>query len=176
MFEIAFDYRFEAAHRFTKSRAYKCATPHGHSWRARLELVSHSDQLNDAEMVVEFSQLKRRWKSLVTSTLDHSFFANHEDPILEALLEHIPELRLLRFPGDPTTELLASLLFAKANAFLRAEGQTDSVEVQAVHIRETETNSVRCRALPSWLADGSVGGYRGWWSDPDPESRLFERA
>lgn len=171
MFHLAFEYRFEAAHRFTKSCAESCATPHGHSWRARLELESVSDKLDEADMVVEFARLKKSWKALVDGTLDHSFFAHFEDPILPALREHIPALRELLFPGDPTTELLAALLFCKAMRFVEEEGLDGRVRVAAVHVQETETNSVRCDHLPFWLEGGVVNGCDGWWTEGDPAAR-----
>ena len=171
MFELSFTYRFEAAHRFVKSCPDSCATPHGHTWRARAELCAISPDLDKADMVVEFGRLKGRWKALLDQTLDHSWLTNVNDPILPALDEHIAGLRVVRFPGDPTTELLAALLFVKMEAFLDAEDLCDRVKLQAIHVQETETNSVRCHGRPPWADGGIVHGYRGWWSTPDPADR-----
>lgn len=176
MFELSFTYRFEAAHRFTKSCPDSCATPHGHTWRARAELRSTTADLDATDMVVEFARLKGRWKALLDKTLDHSWLTNVSDPILPALTEHIPGLRAVHFPGDPTTELLAALLFVKMEAFLDAEGLAERVTLKAIHIQETETNSVRCVARPPWAAVGVVNGFSGWWSTPDPDDRHCDPA
>jgi 6-pyruvoyl-tetrahydropterin synthase len=188
VFELRFEYRFEAAHRFTKTASVACMTPHGHSWYAGLTLQSIAP-LNTHEMVVEFGTIKKHWKQFLQEVADHSFFHHAEDPILKSLWEHVPEFRSLPFPGDPTTELIAACFLRKAFAMgvgktlslmeqsLRLQKLEDQFEV-GVEIVETPTNLVALR--PKSLSDlqklvPSLGQFEGWWDDPSLEARWIRR-
>lgn len=188
MFELRFEYRFEAAHRFTKTASIPCMTPHGHTWRAALKVQS-SHPLNATEMVQEFGTLKSNWKTFLKQVADHSYLHHAEDPILESLWRHVPEFRSLPFPGDPTTELISACFLRKAYAM--GVGRTLSAFEQSlrrqkleadfdlsVEITETETNRV------SLHADGledlkriapSIARFEGWWDDPNPDARWIRR-
>jgi 6-pyruvoyl-tetrahydropterin synthase len=177
MFEMSFRYKFEAAHRFTKSCADSCATPHGHTWSAELLVRSVLDGLDGNDMVVEFAKVKSRWKVLLDKVLDHSYLSNVNDPILPSLRTHIPKLRLMPFPGDPTTELLATLLFNKASKFIEADNLSGVLKVQSIQIQETPTNGITYFGDCVDLVDGSFCGYTGWWNSFDPYDRtIFEKA
>jgi 6-pyruvoyltetrahydropterin/6-carboxytetrahydropterin synthase len=171
MFKMEFTYRFEAAHRFTKSCKESCATPHGHTWYGTLEL-SGSDKLNQADMLAEFALAKKGWKETIDKTFDHSFLANSEDPLLPHLKQILPEVRLVLFPGDPTTELIAALLHRKAQKIIASIGLQDLLCVEAVTIQETPSNTVVYKDKVGFLpADGIINGYTGWWNDERPEAR-----
>ena len=175
MFEVSFQYRFEAAHRFIKSASIPCMTPHGHSWRVFLRIFS-SQPLNTNEMVEEFSLLKGAWKRFIKETVDHSFFHHCEDPILPALREHIPQFRSLPFPGDPTTELIAACFLRKAQAIGVASGLSDPncpLNI-AVEIQETQTNRVTLSLANLEDLDSlapTLCSHIGWWDDADLEAR-----
>ncbi len=173
MYSLAFTYRFEAAHRFTCTSSEKCMTPHGHTWRATLYLRGTSSALNANAMVAEFSAVKKGWKALLDETLDHSFFAHHQDPLLAAMQKEVPNLRVVLFPSDPTTERLAELLATKAQAMLTLlpDETRTSVEVAAVEVIETETNRVRFDVDKGQKLPSVVEGCEGWWSNPDPTRR-----
>jgi len=190
-FRLAFRYRFEAAHRFTQSCADSCATPHGHTWQAQAIFASPSLMLGLDDMVMEFSQLKRAWKTFITETVDHSFLHHHKDPLLPALREHIPGFRGLPFPGDPTTELIAALFFAKLTTMhgaLRTSSHHPHhhhrhhhpgswPEPVSVVIRETPTNQVTFRGDTTQamaLLTRIDEEYNGWWRDPDPGARSLQ--
>lgn len=126
-------------------------------------------------MVVEFSDLKRAWKSFIQGTVDHSFLHHMSDPILPALKAAIPKFRGLPFPGDPTTELISALFFAKLEAMHSVTAAAAVIRPVSVLIRETPTNSVTFRrgqqaALLSRLNEK----YNGWWTSADPEARHLE--
>jgi 6-pyruvoyl tetrahydropterin synthase/QueD family protein len=137
---LSFRYRFEAAHRFTDASS-KCSTPHGHSWWVSLQL-KHSAQDIDLEknFAADFKDLKRGWKTFIDEELDHFFFLNSEDPLGPMLLSMDPNIRLKKTPGDPTTELLASLFFKKAEELFK---NVDFIQVDSILLEETPTNSVR---------------------------------
>lgn len=173
MFTLTFRYKFEAAHRFTKSCAFSCATPHGHTWYATATIRALTQKLAADDMVVEFGKLKKQWKVLIDEVFDHSFMHNVTDPLLDAIKLHVPHARLMPFPGDPTTELIAILLHAKMTKFIEANKLLDLVAVHSVKIDETPTNSVTWEGAlhPSIGIDGEVAGYDGWWSSADPLDR-----
>jgi len=171
--ELKFRYRFEAAHRFTSTASPSCMTPHGHTWYATLHLQSLK-ALNQDGMVVEFARAKSFWKTLITDTFDHSYMCHHQDRVTETLIAVHPEARVLRFPGDPTTETIALLLFAKAETSIAHEKLAELVRVRGVTIEETPTNSLYC---PREYFQENIGRYQnasGWWTSADPRDRSFQ--
>ena len=188
-FVLSFRYRFESAHRFTRSCADSCATPHGHTWFAEAFFNAPGTELGADDMVMEFSQLKKSFKRFITETVDHSFMHHFEDPILPALREFIPQFRGLPFPGDPTTELIAALFFAKVqtmHAHLHMSVPNAIwPNLSEMLVQETPTNGIRFRLPPqSPSASTPLGGrllgkinseFEGWWQDPNPESRHIKR-
>lgn len=172
---LRFKMRFESAHRFVLASSPKCQTPHGHTWWVTLEVGSKSSTLNDESMVVEFSKIKSVWRSFVDETVDHSFFYNSKDPLIESMQKHIPNFRGLEFPSDPTTELISALFFIKAEAILAGLPQTlrDQLFVQSIIIDETPTNSVVCDKS-SLLLNSLRQKYRSdraWWNCSDASAR-----
>lgn len=176
LFRVSFKYRFEAAHRFTKSCADSCATPHGHTWYAKAVFQANEESLGADEMVMEFSELKRAWKRFIQDTADHSFMHHFEDPILPALRAAIPKFRGLPFPGDPTTEMIAALFFAKLEAMHRQINNPQDLRPVSVVIRETPTNTVSFKVGQSAkLLEKLDREYTGWWQSADPEARELSR-
>lgn len=137
---LNFRYRFEAAHRFTDASS-KCSTPHGHSWWVTLSL-SHEASAVDLEnnFATDFKDLKKEWKVFIDEELDHFFFANSEDPLITSLNNIDPNLRIKKTPGDPTTEVLASLFFKKAESIFK---NNSLIRVDSILLEETLTNSVK---------------------------------
>lgn len=171
-FGFDFRYKFEAAHRFTKSCFDSCATPHGHTWYATLKVsADRNDQFKKTEMVAEFATMKRQWRKLIDDTFDHSFMVNAEDPLIKPLVEILPGARLIEFPGDPTTELIAMLLLHKMKVILAEAARTapelDGLRIDAVVVEETPTNTVTCRSSQCIPSSGEYRGFVGWWCLPD---------
>lgn len=168
---LRFRYRFEAAHRLMESPNSACATPHGHTWYATLELKANSAKLNEQSMVLDFSQLKKDWKLFIDQTVDHSFMVNEKDPLIESLLEIHPHSRLLTFSGDPTTELIALSFFSKCVAMVEQGDLKELVSVQSILIEETPTNSISCDRNFFNEAVSQLGTKSRWWNSPDPLTR-----
>jgi 6-pyruvoyltetrahydropterin/6-carboxytetrahydropterin synthase len=179
VFHLSFSYRFEAAHRFTLSCEDSCATPHGHTWRAKAVFKADGANLAGDDMVMEFSKLKSSWKRFIQDRADHSFFHHYKDPILPALKEFIPKFRGLPFPGDPTTELIAALFYAKLcvmHETVKAEAGAPVPHPAAVVIRETPTNTVTFRAgAHQALLEAINAKYAGWWQTADVGASNCER-
>ncbi|MEM7646217.1 MAG: 6-carboxytetrahydropterin synthase [Pseudomonadota bacterium] len=172
--QIEFRYRFEAAHRFLSTDSKPCMTPHGHSWHATLGLEFIGQSLNASQMTVEFSEIKKDWKKLIQENLDHSYLHNINDPIVEVLKSGNAEPRLLPFPGDPTTEIIALFLFSKMDRIIQAGPYKDQVQVCSIGIEETTTNKIVCSR--TFFADqiAQYENYQGWWHSTDVADRSFK--
>ena len=116
--------------------------------------------------------LKSAWKAF-TSVVDHSFFYNTKDPLAAAMKEHIQDFRGLPFPGDPTTEMIATLFLCKARKML--EPYRKQVAVEAVCIEETPVNSVEISTNSAIFTatEKHLDKYNAWWNDADPTVRNF---
>ncbi len=167
-----FRYRFEAAHRFLNSASPSCMTPHGHTWHATLHLKSLRP-LNTENMVVEFSKVKAFWKELLSDVFDHSYLCNSQDPLLEVIWASNPNARLMRFPGDPTTEMISLLLFRKCDLVLQASHLKDAVKVSGITVEETPTNSIQCSREFYMENIGPYEKNLSWWNTTEVTNRDF---
>lgn len=184
-FLISFQYRFESGHRLSKATAGTCMTPHGHSWHAKAIFGSSASLLNAEDMVIEFALLKKGWKSFIHETADHSFFHHWQDSLLPSLTDLIPDFRGLPFPGDPTTELVAALFFAKISAMheelcktLPTLGdETPLPKPTAIVIQETLTNTIELQSGPALqsLLNRLNENFEGWWQVADPLARHLQK-
>lgn len=170
--EMKFRYRFEAAHRFVNSASPACMTPHGHTWHATLHLQSLKN-LNDENMVVEFSKVKAFWKVLLNDVFDHSYLCNAQDPLIETIIAANPEARLMRFPGDPTTEMISLLLFHKCELALQQSTLTQFVKVSGITVEETPTNSIFCSREFYTENIANLKTPNCWWTSTEVASREF---
>ena len=105
-----------------------CKHPHGHN--AVVEVDVRTDRLDNRNMVVDFSDIKRVVKGWIDRELDHKMILRHDDPLvkpLEALGEPI-----YKIDSNPTVERIAKLIFDKA--------KENGVDVTAVRVWETPTS------------------------------------
>jgi 6-pyruvoyltetrahydropterin/6-carboxytetrahydropterin synthase len=170
---LEFTYRFEAAHRFLKSNSIPCMTPHGHTWYATMTVQFQGQALNQSQMSVEFSQVKKQWKQLIQETFDHSYMHNINDPVVEVLNTSDFSPRLLPFPGDPTTEIISLFMFNKMEKLIQASEFAEQVTLQSVKLQETPTNTVVCDRS---FYHSEISGFTrtsGWWQSLDPLDRSF---
>lgn len=170
---IEFTYRFEAAHRFLKSSSEQCMTPHGHTWYATLGLKFVGSALSDSQMTVEFGAAKKQWRSLIQETFDHSYMHNINDPVAETLLQTATNVRLIPFPGDPTTELISLFLFNKMETLFKSSSFGQDVEVDFIKVQETPTNSIICNRSFYLKEIQNFQQQSGWWTSSDTKDRSF---
>tara|TARA_B100001248_G_scaffold261746_1_gene254047 strand:- start:52087 stop:52602 length:516 start_codon:yes stop_codon:yes gene_type:complete len=166
--KIIFRRRFEAAHRFYEkaNRSSKCAQPHGHSWFVEACISKEKPELHSAtNMLKSFEELKTKWHAWIDQHVDHAFFVNSKDPLLNFLREDNPEGRLLVTPGDPTTEILAVLFKAKLAAFL--DELKEDYYVTSMKIEETPTNAVVFDGNPQNYIDENKIDTEKWWLKAD---------
>jgi len=178
---LKFRYRFEAAHRFLSAHAPSCQTPHGHTWFATaLFRLKESESLDRSAMATEFGAVKKNWKVFISEVADHSYFHHENDPIVETLVRETPHSRLLPFPTDPTTEMIAGLFALKLQSMHKAALPNSKVEAVGVHIQETPTNSILFKfapdgSAPIWLQD-QLKHHRGWWNSSVTDDRSIMRS
>jgi 6-pyruvoyltetrahydropterin/6-carboxytetrahydropterin synthase len=103
---------FDAGHRLLGYPG-KCASPHGHTFRA--ELIVEGDQLDPCGLLVDFAELKATIKRWVDDRWDHAFLINSEDRALSAAFATVTEAKVFAFPSvNPTAEAMARMLFCIA--------------------------------------------------------------
>lgn len=181
---LKFRYRFEAAHRFLSADAPSCQTPHGHTWYATaIFRFRESEGLDRSAMAAEFGEVKKKWKTFISDVADHSYFHHEKDPIVQTLIRETPHARLLPFPTDPTTEMIAGLFAMKLQAMHKATLPNSKVDVVGVHIQETPTNSILFKfsvdengiigTPPAWLRD-QLKHHQGWWNSSAVDDRSIK--
>ena len=175
MLKTSFRYRFEAAHRFLGSASKACTTPHGHTWYATLSLKFTGSSLNSNAMTADFALLKKPWRELLQNTFDHSYLHHWQDPLVEALKSCQPDARLVPFPEDPTTEMVAIFLFHKMDQIFRASPMKDLVSVESIKVEETETNHVECQRDFYLQEIERYKNFTGWWNSENTDDRSFSK-
>ena len=105
-----------------------CKHPHGHNAVAEIDVRSGS--LDNRNMVVDFSDIKRVIKGWIDAEIDHQMILRHDDPLVEPLRKLGEPIFIV--DTNPTVEHLAKLIydFAKSQGFL----------VEVVRVWETPTS------------------------------------
>jgi 6-pyruvoyltetrahydropterin/6-carboxytetrahydropterin synthase len=84
-----------------------CKHPHGHNAVAEIEV--RTEALDTRNMVVDFTDIKRRIKGWIDRELDHRMILRRDDPLVDALNKLGEPVYLLE--SNPTVERIARLLF-----------------------------------------------------------------
>ena len=105
-----------------------CKHPHGHN--ASVEIDVRTDSLDNRNMVVDFSDIKRIIKGWIDRELDHKMILRHDDPLVEPLRTLGEPMYLLE--SNPTVERIARLIFEK--------GRELGVPIVTVRVWETPTS------------------------------------
>jgi len=137
MYTASKDFTFEAAHALSKAKCSpQCKAIHGHSYKVRLALTV--DELNDEDMVLDFTILTQLFESLQLK-LDHSV-------INDSLLEELGVL----VPANTTAENIAvGIWLYMVDHLKRYIEHSDNIKrfrFFEVVVRETEKCSASYRA------------------------------
>ena len=138
-------FEVESGHMLSK-HPDRCRYPHGHS--RRIEIVLVADELDGHDMVCDFKAIKLAVAAHL-DRLDHAMAICETDPALPAL-RAVSE-RVVTFPRDPTTEVLARDIYDFLHARLASgEPLTDEggnvyrfpsgVRVERVRVGETSSS------------------------------------
>jgi len=78
----------------------KCANLHGHRWRVEVWIVGEPDP--STQILIDYSLIKQ-----VIAKYDHQIILNRDDPMVPCIQKFNP---VITTPGDPTSELIASII------------------------------------------------------------------
>jgi 6-pyruvoyltetrahydropterin/6-carboxytetrahydropterin synthase len=133
----------ESGHMLSKSQD-NCKYPHGHS--RQVELILESDELDQNDMVCDFSVLKIALKGFL-DLFDHAMCINTKDPMYETFKKTCGE-RVIGFDNiDPTTEVIAKMIFDEIHESLNQYAKKKSQpyplakKVRLVRVRVWETST-----------------------------------
>eukprot|EP01047_Picozoa_sp_COSAG01_P013518 COSAG01_NODE_637_length_14621_cov_5040.164234_14_plen_143_part_00 len=133
MIEISKHFSFEAAHRLAKGYPDKCKNIHGHSFKG--ELCVACEGLDQYDMGVDFGVLKTFLKK-IEDYFDHKLILHDSDERLIALCKEMG-WEVVTLPQNPTSEVLAQMIFEQARLVLEAK---HPCKVVSVMIAETCTS------------------------------------
>ncbi|HVQ20609.1 MAG TPA: 6-carboxytetrahydropterin synthase [Terrimicrobiaceae bacterium] len=133
----------ESGHMLSKHSG-KCKFPHGHT--RKVEFVLEAERLDRNEMVCDFLVVKELISDYL-ETLDHAICVNTADPAYSELRARYGE-KVIRFDNeDPTTEVMARVIFEQfvkrleSYSGMAAPGNAAEKEVRLVSVKVWETAS-----------------------------------
>jgi 6-pyruvoyltetrahydropterin/6-carboxytetrahydropterin synthase len=109
MIEIMKKVRFSAGHRL-RDHEGKDRSLHGHNYLVEI-FVCASDGLDNIGRVIDFSELKRRFKDWIDENWDHGFILASDDVEAIRAMKCVADQKCFLLPCTPTTENLANYLF-----------------------------------------------------------------
>lgn len=144
-YRICKSFEIESGHMLFKHPSL-CRFPHGHS--RKVEVVIAADTLDAHDMVCDFKAIKLALKDFL-DRFDHAMALNSDDPMV-AQLAPMKERLIVFEKTDPTTEVLARMVFQFLDAELKA-GKTYSdhlgnaytfpAKLRLERVRVSETSS-----------------------------------
>lgn len=144
---ITKEFKFEMAHKLSKSYTCKCQHIHGHSYRMLLTFICQD--LNDEMVVIDFTKVKEEFKYIV-DFFDHSFMIHKDDKAVGELTYlakegHYP---LIVASHNPTAEYIALVVYGEImKRFKNPEHELSKLEGFEVEVFETATSSAKVSSL-----------------------------
>ena len=117
---------FEATHRLIHYQG-KCFRLHGHQWRVEVWIEGTADERTG--IVLDYNCIKE-----VVGQFDHQVILNADDPMAACIETFHP---VVTTEGDPTSELLASLIAEMIDAEAARQGR--DARVAKVRVWESTT-------------------------------------
>ena len=139
------EFRVESAHIVRNCTSERCShSIHGHS--AVIELFFESDQLDNAQMVMDFGLMKTSIKQFIDS-MDHCYLLCDKDrPEFKEFITKECD-RYIVMPFNPSAEMLSLYIFKNVSNILEltnlANGE-QNVKLKAVRYHETVTGYAEC--------------------------------
>ncbi len=122
----------------------KCRWPHGHT--RTIEVVVSAAELDSRDMVVDFKALKLALGETV-ERYDHRMAINSADPLRSSIESIHPDSTIVYEGVDPTTEVMAQVLFEAIAGILDVGYQHETyaippgrVRLERVRVWETPTS------------------------------------
>jgi 6-pyruvoyltetrahydropterin/6-carboxytetrahydropterin synthase len=106
----------------------KCANLHGHRWKIEIWMQGTPDPAT--QILIDYSTIKK-----IIEKYDHQIILNQDDPMVSRIREFHP---VITTPGDPTSELMASLICDDIRTFCQ-DHRIDAA-VQKIRVWESPTS------------------------------------
>ena len=90
----------------------KCANLHGHRWKIEIWIEGEPDPVK--KILIDYSMIKK-----IVDKYDHQIILNSDDPMVPRIQEFH---QVITTPGDPTSELMASIIREDIRSFCRDNG------------------------------------------------------
>jgi len=133
-FVVTKRFTIPVGHRLSKHMG-RCQNWHGHNFDIMVSVSSN--ELNDNDMVIDFSDLKSVAMS-VLDEWDHCLLVNKNDPIAKHP-EFRDEFRIIAFNFDPTAERMARVLFSSISYRLK---ERYNANLEKITVYENENSHV----------------------------------
>ena len=176
------EFRVESAHIVRNCTSERCShSIHGHS--AVIELFFESDQLDNAQMVMDFGLMKTSIKQFIDS-MDHCYLLCDKDkPEFKEFITKECD-RYIVMPFNPSAEMLSLYIFKNVSNILEltnlANGERN-VKLKAVRYHETVTGYAECNEddlkniwKPEYNNVRYSEGVRRDWSTELTQAMLFD--
>lgn len=110
MLTVTKSVKFDAAHVLTNHQGL-CKNLHGHTYRVEASVTQAPG--DDADMVIDFKDLKKTCEELILARFDHAFIYNSESPAENELAAVVTKhgMRAVALPFRSTAENLARHFF-----------------------------------------------------------------
>ncbi len=102
---------FDAAHRIIGHNS-GCQMVHGHRYAVELTFISQN--LDPMGMVIDFKEIKSRFKGWIDANFDHNIILHRNDKALGDMIEGYTGQKIFYLDYNPTSENIAYYLFSVA--------------------------------------------------------------
>jgi len=108
--------QIDTSHRLLHYKG-KCANLHGHRWKVEVWMEGEPDPAT--QILIDYSLIKQ-----VIGKYDHQIILNRDDPMVPCIRKFNP---VITTPGDPTSELIASIIREDLYTICRDQGITATI-------------------------------------------------
>ena len=133
VFTITKRFTIPVGHRLSKHLG-RCKNWHGHNFDIMVSVSSH--ELNENDMVIDFSDLKAVVQSVIDEW-DHCLLLNKNDPMAQND-EFRNQFRIIAFDFDPTAEQMAKVLYRTIGLRLF---ERHNLIIEGITVYENENSS-----------------------------------
>jgi 6-pyruvoyltetrahydropterin/6-carboxytetrahydropterin synthase len=109
-FSVVKTFEISYAHRLLNYNG-KCENLHGHNGKIEIEISTYN--LNNEEMVMDFTEIKEKAGRWLNENLDHKTILSRKDPLVKALKKNHQKLFLT--DRNPTAEILCQIIYENLN-------------------------------------------------------------
>jgi 6-pyruvoyltetrahydropterin/6-carboxytetrahydropterin synthase len=106
----------------------RCANLHGHRWKVEIWMEGEPDP--DTQLLIDYSMIKK-----IVDKYDHQIILNRDDPMVSRISEFH---QVITTPGDPTSELMASLI--RHDLYTYCHDQGIRVTIPKIRVWESPTS------------------------------------